>query len=148
MDPVVVYESAKASEAYAVSSLLEGNGLTPEVLNDHLARLNPLLSHAVGGTRVVVPASQAAAAREILEAHLGNARGEIHAGAWSGVDARENPESPSADFDADLERQAMESPDSVLKKRLPQAAPVDHQTLFLVLLTLLLLTAFIYGILR
>jgi len=48
------------------STALEAEGIGAFLLDDKLIAINPLLSNAVGGVKVAVPAEQAERAREIL----------------------------------------------------------------------------------
>jgi len=57
-------------EAYVGRSLLESAGIPAWIADEHLVRMNWFYSNLVGGMRLQVDESAAAAAREILEARV------------------------------------------------------------------------------
>jgi hypothetical protein len=57
----------KPEEAHLAASLLEANGISTLVRDEHMVSMNWFYSQAVGGVRLEVPEEQWAAAREILE---------------------------------------------------------------------------------
>jgi hypothetical protein len=72
-DWCVVARSLDAIEAQLWSACLEAAGLDAMLADAHLVQTHSLIGVAVGGVRVMVPASQAAEAAEVLEAfHRGD----------------------------------------------------------------------------
>ncbi|HKC59812.1 MAG TPA: DUF2007 domain-containing protein [Myxococcales bacterium] len=64
--PLVVATFALPTEAEMARGLLESNGIQALLRDEGLVGVHPLLSNAVGGVKVVVPAEDAERAREIL----------------------------------------------------------------------------------
>jgi len=62
------------TEAHLLRGVLEAAGLTPHVADANIVQANTWMTQAVGGVRVLVPASEAEAARRVVE--------EFHAGAY------------------------------------------------------------------
>lgn len=65
-DFVAVDTCATPTEAHLIKGVLESAGLTPVTTDNHLLQAYDWLTPAVGGVRVMVPASEAAAARQAL----------------------------------------------------------------------------------
>ncbi len=55
-------------QAHIVRARLEAEGITARLADEHLLQLHHLLAPAVGGVRVLVPATQAAAAQAVIAA--------------------------------------------------------------------------------
>jgi hypothetical protein len=73
-DFVRVATCGTPTEAYLLKGVLEAAGLTPNVADANVVQANSWMTQAVGGVRVLVPASQASAAREAIA--------EFNAGAY------------------------------------------------------------------
>ncbi|WP_377160357.1 DUF2007 domain-containing protein [Roseateles sp. UC29_93] len=65
-DFVCVATRTTPTEAHLLRGVLEAAGLTPHVADDQMVQSYSLIAHAVGGVRVLVPGSQAPAAREAI----------------------------------------------------------------------------------
>ena len=57
---------ATPTEAYLLRGALQAAGLSPVVADANLAQANPWLANAMGGVRVLLPASQLAAGRQVM----------------------------------------------------------------------------------
>jgi len=55
-------------EAHFVKSVLESEGIEVQVPDEHTLGIQPMYAAPIGGVRVMVPASEAARAKELLEA--------------------------------------------------------------------------------
>jgi len=66
-DFATVARFREAHLAHVLEGALVAAGLHPAVLDEHTVSINWLYSNAIGGVRVVVPASEAEAAAEILD---------------------------------------------------------------------------------
>ena len=66
MEPVSVFETANAAEAHLICSRLRAAGIPAIVQNELSAMIGGGLSLEPAGIRIEVPATQAAAARELL----------------------------------------------------------------------------------
>lgn len=86
--PITVARYFEPSEAHVVRALLESAGLDATVADDHHVTLNYPLSTALGGVRVQVPADQAGAAAELVEAYT---RGELESAIADGAGAEDAP---------------------------------------------------------
>ncbi|HAP02112.1 MAG TPA: hypothetical protein DCQ93_09335 [Bacteroidetes bacterium] len=64
-------------EAYIAKSHLEAEGIDCFITNENLLTINPLLSHAVGGVKLMVREEDYERAKEILEAP------EINSDEWN-----------------------------------------------------------------
>jgi hypothetical protein len=62
----VVAAYSKPEEAHLIRSVLEGNGVTAYVRDEHIVALDWLYSNAIGGVKVEVADEDLARAREIL----------------------------------------------------------------------------------
>lgn len=65
------------SEAYIAKSHLDAEGIDCFITNENLLTINPLLSNAVGGVKLMVREEDYERAKEILEAP------EIDSGDWN-----------------------------------------------------------------
>jgi hypothetical protein len=65
-DFVCVATRTTPTEAHLLKGVLEAAGLTPHVADDQMVQNYSLIASAIGGVRVLVPGSQAAAAREAI----------------------------------------------------------------------------------
>lgn len=80
------------TEAHLMDGLLRSAGLVPHIADANIVQAHPFITHAVGGVRVLVPASQADAARKVIA--------EYHAGAFmlegedSSPETHQTPPSP------------------------------------------------------
>jgi hypothetical protein len=54
-------------EAHFVKSVLESEGIEVQVPDEHTLAIQPMYAAAIGGVRVMVPATEAARAKELLE---------------------------------------------------------------------------------
>lgn len=85
------------TEAHLMNGLLRSAGLAPHIADANIVQAHPFLAHAVGGVRVLVPASQADAARKVIA--------EYHAGAFMLEGEESSPETyqplPSPLFNPD-----------------------------------------------
>ncbi len=66
MEPVSVFITANAAEAHLICSRLRATGIPAIVQNELSAMIGGGLSLEPAGIRIEVPATQAAAARELL----------------------------------------------------------------------------------
>lgn len=65
----VIFRSANLAEAEVVKALLESNGIRVFLHDEHVSRLNPFYTLAVGGIKLAVDERKAARAREVLQAY-------------------------------------------------------------------------------
>lgn len=65
-DFVRIASCGTPTEAHLLKGVLEAAGLSPQVADANIVQANTWMTQAVGGVRVLVPASQEAAAREVL----------------------------------------------------------------------------------
>lgn len=65
-DYVCVATRTSATEAQLLRGVLQAAGLTPHLLGEQTVQTYSVIAHAVGGVRVLVPASQVPAAKEAL----------------------------------------------------------------------------------
>lgn len=86
-DFVCVATLDSPTEAHLLKGVLEAVHLTPHLADEHMVRNYSLLSPALGGVRVLVPASEAAAAHRAIA--------EFEAGAYRLDD--EQDEHPAAE---------------------------------------------------
>lgn len=86
-DFVRVASCATPTEAHLLKNVLEANGLEPTVADANLIQAQMLLAQTIGGVRVLVPASQAAAARQAIA--------EFRAGAFELDDGDERAPAPA-----------------------------------------------------
>lgn len=68
MNWVTVATYTYATEAHLLRMRLETEGLHPQLKDEHTVTQDPLLSHALGGIKVQVPAAEEAHARAIVQA--------------------------------------------------------------------------------
>lgn len=68
-DFVRVARCATPTEAHLLKGVLESAGLAPVVADAHVVQANSWMTQAVGGVRVLVPATQQAAALEAIAAY-------------------------------------------------------------------------------
>jgi len=67
-DFVRVATCATPTEAHLLKGVLESAGLAPQVADANIVQAHSWMTHAVGGVRVLVPASQVQAAQEAIAA--------------------------------------------------------------------------------
>ena len=67
-DLVLIARLFTPIEAHMLQSRLEAEGVPAVVTDDHIVGVNPFLTMAVGGVRVLVPESDVERAREIVRA--------------------------------------------------------------------------------
>ncbi|MDH0867368.1 DUF2007 domain-containing protein [Mitsuaria sp. GD03876] len=65
-DFVCVAQRPTATEAHLIKGVLQSAGLTPHVADEHIVQFYSLITPALGGVRVLVPGSEAAAARRAI----------------------------------------------------------------------------------
>jgi len=65
--PIIIYRTSNVHEANMVKGMLEGFGISVFIYDANIARMNPFISHAVGGIRVVVDEKDSALATELLK---------------------------------------------------------------------------------
>ena len=73
-DFVRVATCSTPTEAHLLKGVLQSAGLTPHVADENIVQANAWMTQALGGVRVLVPASQVEAAQKAL--------GELNAGAY------------------------------------------------------------------
>ena len=66
-EPVTVARFDTAPRAHVALALLESEGITAALFDEHFVQMDPLLSRAAGGIKLVVAGADAIAARTVLE---------------------------------------------------------------------------------
>ncbi|MBI4387410.1 MAG: DUF2007 domain-containing protein [Elusimicrobia bacterium] len=69
IEPAVVFISANVTEARLVQELLKSYKVEAFLFDENICRIDPLLTMAIGGVRVVVSEPKAKEALEILRVH-------------------------------------------------------------------------------
>ena len=69
LDYAIAARCLDTTQAHLLRGCLRAAGIGAEVADDHHAQANTLILPALGGVRVLVPAHELAAAREVLAAY-------------------------------------------------------------------------------
>jgi len=78
-------------EANLVKGLLESNDIKVFIIDENVSRINPAYNLAIGGIKLVVPASNIEIAKEILREYLAKAGQNPEAGKLSPFDFSSKP---------------------------------------------------------